>query len=198
MLTDAHVENVVSAANMRLVMKMMIIALLIFIIFGFSVVADSASLWVAHALASYVPSVHKLLIGGLATGTLPARFFSLALICLPFFLIYLLWRENPEARVRDGARRRGGGSIASFVFAYLVLLPFCIFLLFVVLSAPVGLPDAPHLWGQYLLYGMLNSYFGLLFLGIIFLLAVILCLFMVALFLWLPLMILFNSRLKEI
>lgn len=191
-LSDAEVTVRVTAANKRLVAKTWFMGATILALFALCVVFTEQTELLARWVAQYVPSIEKLLRAKLEIGSLPARFFSACVVVLPMFLISWLWHEDPQSRVRYGMRRTGRGWIESIVVGYLLFFPACCFALFVALVAPFDMPNEPRLWGQHLLYLMLNTYWGLLLLGTTFVAAMAVFALLVAFFCWLPFFSLFR------
>jgi len=182
----------VEAANHRLMKRMAVISVATSTLFFFATTFTGTSDSIAKMVAGYVPAVDKLMTLSTEIGSVPGRFFSLAILVSPIYLIWLLWGEDPLLRIQYSAAKRGGGSVGAIIFAYAILLPFFILILTICLVAPFDVSDAPNLWGQHVFYWMLNSYIGLLCIGTLLFLGLLIFAFMVALLVWLPFMKLYR------
>jgi hypothetical protein len=107
------------------------------------------------------------MLGPTDLGILPANYLGLLAVLMPAFVIWLVWGEDPRMRWRYGSLQSGRGPTEYLLMLYLLGVPFGLFFLYVVYAAPFDMPVKPHLWGQHVVYLMLNTHLGLLVFGTI-------------------------------
>lgn len=164
-ISDSELRTRMTLANKKMIQKFWAVWLAIIVVFFFCLVFKQTATAIAHWSAAYVPSVAKLTQDPTAIGNLPGTYFGVLAVLMPVFVIWLAWGEDPRMRWRYGKMQSGRGPVEFLLMLYLLGIPFCIFFLYVMYAAPIEMPAQPRLWGQHLVYLMLNTYLGLLVFG---------------------------------
>lgn len=183
-------------ANKKMMRKLWRVYAAIVFTFFVCLVFEAAANAVARLSALYIPSVAKLMQAPSAIGVLPANYFGVLAILMPAFIVWLAWGENAHMRWRYGKLQSGRGPTEVVLFAYLLALPFCIFILYLMYEAPIDMPTQPRLWGQHVLHLMLNTYLGLLIFGSIAAVGAALFAAVTSFYFWLPISLINNLFLK--
>lgn len=144
----------------------------IFLLFVFLVLLlDVEVFWLnsyVEIVASFVPMVKGLMASNVKNWNLAAKYFSLMAICLPIFVIWVIWKDDVVARCSHGWSRMRAGPFQVLGFVYFVGLPSLCFVIYLVFVAPFGYSDKPGNFGQTIFFLMLNSEVGLALLGSVF------------------------------
>lgn len=165
MTNEREMDQRLTILNQQLLKKIWWCWLVAVGLFVVCILFNDVTFAIATWAAKYMPSIEKLLQPGMALENLAGKYFGVLALCMPLFVIAIIWREDIRTRFMSTSTKPGKSIVKNFAFVYFLGIPALAFILAIFYFAPFDMPAEPRLAGQHALYFMIATYPGLLLFG---------------------------------